>query len=65
MEKIDETIGATEKDKIERFQEMLAEGKKVVIQQQKLLRIADRKEDGWEVKFYFSDDLASDSDDKK
>ena len=62
MEKIDEAI----KGKIERCQEKLAEGKKIILKQQKLLRIADREEDGWEiVKCYLSDDLASDSEDEK
>ena len=66
MEEIDEAISAIEKGEIERCQEKLAEGKKVVLKQQKLLRIADREEDGWEVvKCYFSDNLASDSEDEK
>ena len=52
MEKIGEAISAIEK--IERWK------------QQKLLRIADREEEGWEVmKCYLSDDLASDSEDEK
>ena len=46
MEKIDEAISATEKDKIERRQEKLAEGKKIILKNQKLLRIADREDDG-------------------
>ena len=38
----------------------------IVLEQKKLLRIADREEDGWEVvKCYLSDDLASDSEDEK
>ena len=66
MEKIDEAINAIEKGKIERCQEKLAEGKKIILKQQKLLRIVDREEDGWEVvKCYLSDDLASDSEDEK
>ena len=66
MEKIDETISTVEKGKIERCQENLAEGKKIILKQQKLLRIADRDEDGWEiVKCYLSDDLAPDSEDEK
>ena len=44
---------------------MLAEGKKIILKQQKLLRIGDREEDGWEVIKYLSDDLASDSEDEK
>ena len=66
MEKIDEAISTIEKGKIERCQENLAEGKKIILKQQKLLRIADRDEDGWEVvKCYLSDELAPDSEDEK
>ena len=63
MEKINEAISATEKGTIERCQEKLAEGKKIILKQQKLLRIADREEDGREV--IKSDDLTSDSEDEK
>ena len=64
MEKIDEAISAIEKAKIETCQEKLAEGKNIFLKQQKLLRIADRKDGGWEVvKSYLSDDLASHSED--
>ena len=63
MEKIEEAISAIEEGKIERCQEKLAEGKKIILKQQKLLRIADREEGRWEVvKCYLPDDLASDSD---
>ena len=55
-----------EKGKIERYQDKLTEGKKIILKQQKLLRIADREEDRWEVvKCYLSDDLASDSENEK
>ena len=63
MEKINEAISATEKGTIERCQEKLAEGKKIILKQQNLLRIADREVDGWEV--IKSDDLTSDSEDEK
>ena len=63
MEKINEAISATEKGTIERCQEKLAEGKKIILKQQKLLRIADREVDGWEI--IKSDDLTSDSEDEK
>ena len=54
------------KVKLERSQEKLAEGKKIILKQQKLLKIADREKDWWEVvKCYLSDDLASDSEDEK
>ena len=46
MENIDEAISAIEKGKIERFQEKLAEGKKIILKQRNLLRIADREDDG-------------------
>ena len=66
MEKIGEVISAIEKGKIERYQEKLAEGKNSILKQQKLLRIADREDDGWDVvKCYLSDGLASDSEDVK
>ena len=67
MEKIDEAISAIGKGKIERFKkEKLAEGKKIILKQQKLIRIANREGNGWEVvKCYLSDDLASDSEDEK
>ena len=66
MEKIDETISAIEKGKIDRCQEKLAEVKKIILKQQKLLRITDREVDGWKVvKCYLSDDLASDSEEEK
>ena len=54
------------KGHIERCQEKLKEGIALIFKQQKLIRIANREEDGWEVvKCYLSDDLASDSEDKK
>ena len=49
-----------------RCQEKLKEGKTLILKQQKLIRMADREEDGLEVVgFYLSHDLASDSDDEK
>ena len=49
-----------------RCQEKLKEGKTLILKQQKLITMADREEDGWEVvRFYQSHDLASDSDDEK
>ena len=59
-------MNAIEKGHIERCQERRKEGKALILIQQKLIRIADREEDGWEVvKCYLSDDLASDSEDEK
>ena len=46
MGKVDEAISVIEKGKIERCQEKLAEGKKIILKQQKLLRIADKEEGG-------------------
>ena len=44
----------------------LAAGKKLVLKRQKLVRLADREENGWSfVKEYVADDLASGSDDEK
>ena len=59
-------MNAIEKGHIDRCQERLKEGKALILKQQKLIRIADREEDGWEVvKCYLSDDLASDSEDER
>ena len=44
----------------------LESGKTLLCKQQKLIRIADREEHGWEVvRHYLSDELASDTDDEK
>ena len=46
--------------------ERLKNGKKIINTKLKHIRIADREEHGWQVvKFYESDDLASNSDDEK
>ena len=51
---------------IEDTRKQIKEGMKLLNKQQKVIRIADREEDGWEVvKHYLSDDLASGSDDEK
>ena len=66
LEKIDDAINSIEKGHIEICQEKLTEGKALILKQQKIIRIADREENGWEVvKCYLSDDLASDSKDEK
>ena len=55
-----------EKSNVVKCQEMLQDGKKLLLKQQKLIRSADREEDAWElIKCYVSDDLASDSGDEK
>ena len=44
----------------------ISQAKKLINQRQKLVRLADREEDGWRfVKEYVSDKLADDSDDEK
>ena len=66
LEKIDDAINSIENGNIKKCQEKLKEGKVLILKQKKLIRIADREEDGWEVvKCYLSDDLASDLEDKK
>ena len=46
MDKTDEIISVTEEAKIEACQEKLAEGKKIILKQEKLLTIRDSEEDG-------------------
>ena len=55
-----------EKSNVVKCQEMLQDGEKLLLKQQKLIRSADKEEDAWElIKCYVSDDLASDSDNEK
>ena len=67
MEKIVNKISdAIDNNNIERVKEIVKEGKNLLTKRQKLIKIADREDDGWEViKCYESDALASDSDDEK
>ena len=67
MERImDKISGHLEDNDKGKAKEAVEEGKKLIHKRQKLIRIADREEDGWEViKCYQSDALASDSDDEK
>ena len=59
LEKIEESLEAIGDDQIQNAADTLAEGKNLLSKQQKLIRIADRESDGWEVvKHYLSDDLA-------
>ena len=54
------------KDEKEKAKEAVNEGKKLLAKQKKLIKIADREEDGWGViKCYKSNVLASDTDEKK
>ena len=51
---------------IGRAQEVLAKGEKLLLERQKIIKIADHSEFGWGVVAeYTADDLADDSDDKK
>ena len=55
-----------DKGNIERAKEKLSNGKKLINKKFKQIKLADREEHGWQVvKFYESDDLASDSEDEK
>ena len=66
MGKIAAAIDAIDEKDLEEAKKELTSGNKILSKQQKLIRIADREENGWEVvKHYISDDLASDSDDEK
>ena len=66
MERImDKISGHLENNDKDKAKEVVEEGKTLICKRQKLIRIADREEDGWEViKCYQSDALASDSDDE-
>lgn len=67
MERIMDRISThLNQDEKEKAKEVVNEGKKLLTKSQKLIKIADREEDGWEViKCYKSDMLASDTDDEK
>ena len=66
MEKILDKITASIDTNKEKAKEHIAEGKKLLAKRQKLIKVADREENGWEVvRCYQADDLASDSDDEK
>uniref|UniRef100_A0A7M5X4P3 CCHC-type domain-containing protein n=1 Tax=Clytia hemisphaerica TaxID=252671 RepID=A0A7M5X4P3_9CNID len=67
MEKIMSKINSNlEANDITKAKESTSEGMKEIYKRQKLIQIADREEDGWEViKCYQSDNLASDSEDEK
>ena len=63
---IEEAIEEMDRGKLEEAKTKLDAGKKILFKQQKLIRLADREKNGWEVaKHYMSDDLASDSADEK
>ena len=62
----EKALKAIERKDYEPAKAALEAGMKIVDKQQKLIRIADREEAGWEVvRHYLSDDLASNSEDEK
>ena len=66
LEEINQAVSSIEKDNVEKCQEMVRNGKKLPLKLQKLIRIADREEDGEEVvKCHTSDDLASNLNNEK
>ena len=66
MEAIEDAMEAIGKKKLDDAKSALEKGMKLMKTQQKLIKMADREEHGWEVvRYYVSDDLASDSDDEK
>ena len=66
LEKIEESLEAIGEQHLQTAADTLFEGKSLLSKQQKLIRIADRESDGWEVvRHYLSDDLAEDSADEK
>ena len=66
LEKIEDGIDALEEKDLQEAKEAMKTGRDLMLKQQKLIRIADREEHGWDVvKHYESDYLASDSDDEK
>ena len=66
LEKIEESLEAIGSNRLQDAHESLTQGKNLMLKQQKLIRLADRESDGWEVvKHYMSDDLADDSADEK
>ena len=63
-EEINQAISSIEKDNVEKSHQMLQDGKKLLLKQQKSISIADREKDGQEVvKCHLFDDLAADLDD--
>ena len=66
LEEINQAVSPIGKDNVEKCQEMVRSGKELPLKLQKLIRIADREEDGEEVvKCHTSDDLASNLNNEK
>lgn len=67
MDKVLDKINvALEKEDFDKAKKTVKDGKKLISKRQKLIKLADREEHGWEVvRCYQSDALASDSEDEK
>ena len=53
-------------NKVEDAKKEIRQGKEIISKRQKLIKLADREDDGWSVvNEYIADDLASDSEDEK
>ena len=66
FQKVEEEIKAIDNKESDVAKAELEKGKCIITKQQKLIRIADREDNRWEVvKHYLSDELASDSEDEK
>ena len=66
LQTVEEEIKAIDNKESDVAKAELEKGKCIITKQQKLIRIADREDNGWEaVKHYLSDELASDWEDEK
>ena len=66
MEKLEAAKEAIEEKDLDTATKEIESGMEFVKKQQKLIRMADREDNGWEVvKHYLSDELADDTDDEK
>ena len=66
MEKLETAKEAIEEKDLDTATKEIESGMDIVRKQRKLIRVADREDNGWEiVKHYLSDDLADDTDDEK
>lgn len=64
--KFDSAIAAIDKKKLEKAKQGLQEGKKLLAERQKLIKLADRSECGWAtVLAYVTDDLADTAEDER
>ena len=66
LDTIEEALDEIGAKDLEAAKESLETGRKLLSKQQKLVKMADREDNGWEVvQHYVSDDLADDSNDEK